>query len=135
MRFKRAQSATTPYINTTSLLDVVFILLLFFAVSTTFMFSGAIKVDLPKAQTTVQETSNEMVRVVITEDGNFFINDVRVQAANLSDALKTAYTSKPQATLVIEADTKTQHGLVVTVIDDGKLAGFEKFAIATEEPR
>lgn len=135
MKFKRENSSSIqPAINTTPLLDVVFILLIFFAVSTSFLYAGAIKVDLPKAQTTVEESSREMVRVVVTKEGNFYVDDAVVSENELRAVLGRAREAKPEATLVIEADTAAMHGKVVQVIDDGKLAGFEKFAIATEEP-
>ena len=135
MKFKRDNSTIRPIVDTTPLLDAVFILLIFFAVSTSFLYVGSIKVDLPKAQTTLEESSRAMVRVVVTKEGSFFVDDKEITGANLRTVLKTAQEASPKATLVIEADTTSMHGLVVKVIDDGKLAGFEKFAIATEEPK
>lgn len=134
MNFRKKTESTPPFINVISLVDVMLILLIFFAVSTSFLQAGAIRVDLPKAQTTVEEASKEMVRVVVTKDNRYFVNETVVSEKDLRDALKKAHDEKPLSTLVIEADTASLHGVVVKVIDDGKLAGFERFAIATEEP-
>ena len=135
MKFKKTSKSIVPSINTTPLVDVVFILLIFFAVSTTFFFVGAIKVELPKASTTVENQNNEMVRVVVTKDNSLFINDKPVAEAEIYTVLKEIRETAAEASLVIEADTNSLHGIVVKVIDAGKLAGFEKFAIATEEPK
>lgn len=134
MKFKKTNKGATSSINITPLVDVVFILLIFFAVSTTFFYAGAIKVELPKAATTMENQSNEMVRVVVTKDNMLYIGDTQVKEADLESALKNARDTAQNASLVIEADTNSLHGIVVRVIDAGKLAGFEKFAIATEEP-
>ncbi len=134
MKFRKTSKSSTPFINTTSLVDVVFILLIFFAVSTTFFYAGAIKVDLPKAATTLENKSKEMVRITVTKDNKLYMGDKQVAEADLDGILKQAHDANAEATLVIEADTNSLHGIVVRVIDAGKLAGFEKFAIATEEP-
>jgi biopolymer transport protein ExbD len=116
----------------TPLLDVVFILLIFFAVSTSFLYIGGINVNLPKAETT-EETESIAVRVTVNRDGELFINDSRISADSLAANLEEAYVKNPSATLVIEADRESLHGIVVEIIDIGKLSGFEKFAIATEK--
>jgi len=134
MKFKKTSKGSSPVINMTPLLDMVFILLLFFAVSTTFFHAGAIRVELPKA-TSSAESKNELVRVIVTNDNKLFIGDKPVSEVDLHAALKDAYDMAKDASLVIEADTNSLHGIVVMVIDAGKLAGFEKFAIATEEPK
>ena len=134
MKFRKTGKSSTPLINTTPLLDAVFILLIFFAVSTTFFYVGAIKVELPKASTSLENQSNSAVRVVVTKENNLFIDGKPVAEADLYAVLKSAGESAEGASLVIEADTNSLHGIVVKVIDAGKLAGFEKFAIATEEP-
>lgn len=133
MRFRAANSTTKPGINLTPLMDIVFILLIFFAVSTSFMFVGAIEVDLPKADTSSAGDNKAVVRVVVTKDNKYFIDDKAVDGNNIKASLDEAIEANPGATLMIEADLASLHGVVVTVIDAGKAAGFENFAIATEE--
>jgi biopolymer transport protein ExbD len=132
MKFLKERSAAAPSPSMTPLLDVVFILLIFFAVSTSFLYIGGINVNLPKAETT-EETENIQVRVTVNRDGELFINDNRISADALAANLADAYIQNPTATLVIEADKESLHGIVVEIIDIGKLSGFEKFAIATEK--
>jgi biopolymer transport protein ExbD len=132
MKFLKEHSAAAPSPSMTPLLDVVFILLIFFAVSTSFLYIGGINVNLPKAETT-EETESTSVRVTVNRDGELFINDGRISADSLAANLEEAYVKNPSATLVIEADREALHGIVVEIIDIGKLSGFEKFAIATEK--
>lgn len=134
MKFRASDSATKPSINITPLLDAVFILLLFFAVSTSFMYVGAIEVELPKADTTTESKSKDTVRVVVTKDNQFRIDNATVTSQDLNRALADIHAASPGSSLIIEADTGSLHGAVVRVIDAGKAAGFESFAIATEEP-
>ena len=134
MKFRASNAASRPSINITPLLDVVFILLIFFAVSTSFMFVGAIEVELPKADTTTEGKSKDTVRVVVTKDNQFRVDNATVSEADLNGRLADIYAASPGASLIIEADTGSLHGVVVKVIDAGKAAGFESFAIATEEP-
>jgi biopolymer transport protein ExbD len=131
MNFLR-QRSEPPAPSITPLLDVVFILLIFFAVSTSFLYIGGINVNLPKAETT-EETDSAAVQVTVTKEGDIFINNKIVLPDALADALKTAYENNPETVLIIEADKQSMHGLLVEVIDIGRLIGFERFAIATEK--
>ncbi|MDR2883728.1 MAG: biopolymer transporter ExbD [Deferribacteraceae bacterium] len=132
MNFRRANS-TPVGINMTPLLDAIFILLLFFAVNTTLITASEIQVDLPEA--TTSETTSEVpeIKIVITKDGNIFVNDRGVSIDTLDRELAALYVSSPSATIVLEADTAALHGAVVTVIDSGRGAGFESFAISVDE--
>jgi biopolymer transport protein ExbD len=132
MKFLKEQRSAPPTPSMTPLLDVVFILLIFFAVSTSFLYIGGINVNLPKAETT-EETENISVRVTVTKAGELFINDRMISADTLPSALQEAHKNSTGAVLVIEGDKEAAHGLVVEIIDIGKLAGFERFAIATEK--
>ncbi len=116
MRFRNEKKDTNIMINITSLIDVVFILLIFFAVTTSFVTPSSIKVDLPKAKgEAVEEKKN--IRIAVDSTGALFL-DVN-----------------PEALIVIEADEKSLHGKVVFVIDKAKSADYTRFAIATEEAK
>lgn len=133
MNFKKRFSGRGPEVNITPLVDVVFILLIFFAVTTSFIYLGGIKVELPKAATAT-DVDKAIVRVLVNKDNNIFIDGSPVNEAALAGALRQARENKPEASLVIEADKGSMHGVVITVIDQGKQAGFDRFAIATENP-
>jgi len=119
-------------VNLTPLIDVVFLLLIFFMVSTTFIYSNSIDVNLPAAKG--DETSiSENVRVVLTQAGTININGVAVEEEAVSGTLEGMTKDSPNSTVIIEADRNVSHGRVVFIMDASRKAGFAKFAIAVEE--
>lgn len=132
MHFRREKKDTSIIINITPLIDVVFILLIFFAVTTSFVSPSSIKLDLPKAKgESVEEKKN--VRVAVDSNGGIFVDGEAVKDEELEERLKVLKSVNPEAVIIIEADEKSLHGKVVYVIDKAKSADFTRFAIATEE--
>lgn len=134
MKFRRESSEQGPLINITSLIDVVFILLIFFAVTTSFISTSSIKVDLPKAKGEAVEQKKN-IRVSINNNGTIYIDGSMVSDAELSARFDIMKKSNPDALVVIEADEKALHGKVVFVIDKARSSDFTRFAIATEEEK
>ncbi|PLX42091.1 MAG: biopolymer transporter ExbD [Deltaproteobacteria bacterium] len=117
----------------TPLIDVVFLLLIFFMLSTTFIVSPGIKVDLPKAEgSTVQQGSGD-IRVKISSTGEIYLDDQAVNAESLEVSLREKADANPQTMVVIEADASAQHKFVVEVMDTARSAGLTKLAIATKQ--
>ena len=132
MNFKKKTGGIKPEVNITPLVDAVFILLIFFAVSASFVYVGGIQVELPKAAT-ASEVAKDVIRVSVDKDSRIEVDGAQISVNELYDVLQKAKNDNPTASLVIQADKGALHGVVVTIIDDGKLAGFERFTIATEE--
>ena len=131
MRFRNEKKDTNIMINITSLIDVVFILLIFFAVTTSFVTPSSIKVDLPKAKgEAVEEKKN--IRIAVDSTGALFLDGEAVKDEELESRLKVLKDVNPEALIVIEADEKSLHGKVVFVIDKAKSADYTRFALATE---
>jgi len=131
MRFS-AKEDTNIEVNLTPLIDVVFLLLIFFMVSTTFIYSNSIDVNLPAAKG--DETSiSENIRVVLTQSGVINIDGAAFDEKDVLTQLTEMKKNKPESTVIIEADKNVTHGRVVFVMDASRKAGFEKFAIAVEE--
>ncbi len=130
----RQSSTEQPEINLTSLIDVVFLLLIFFMITTTFQHSTALKVALPEASNTEQEQAPDTVILTISVDGQFAIDDV-VLASNDLETVRSALASRWQqnegATLVINADGDTAHRHVVTAMDAATAVGINSLSIAT----
>ena len=122
-------------IDVTPMIDVVFQLVLFFMVSTTFATAPGFEVDLPHAssQTIVQEEGD--VQIWMTLDGAVYVNDVAVDAATLQKTLLQRAESNPNTLVVIKADTGVAHGRVVGVMDRARAVGLTRLAIATEIDR
>ena len=118
-------------INITSLIDVLFILLIFFLVTSTFLEQPGMKLELPKAKSANVEKVENMV-VYIDADHQIFLNDKPVAIDRLEEQLKELITENEDPTLVLRADKSVPHGLVVTAMDIAKQVGFKRLVVATE---
>ncbi len=118
-------------INITSLIDVVFLLLIFFMVSTTFLEQPGISLDLPDAQSTVKTESNEVVLVISTE-GEIYLDGGKVELEKLENQLKYKFKAQPDNVLILRADKDVSHGTVVKVMDIAKKIGIKKLVVATK---
>ncbi len=132
MRFRDTKRDTNIIINITPLIDIVFILLIFFAVTTSFVTPSSIKMDLPKAKGEAVEDKKN-IRVAVDSAGALYIDGEPIKDEELEGRLKTLKDIHPEATVIIEADEKAMHGKVVFVIDKAKSVDYTKFAIATKE--
>jgi biopolymer transport protein ExbD len=125
-----------PEINLTSLIDVVFLLLIFFMVSTTFDRQSVLSLELPEAGTAQTEAVPNMVELVITDDGRMFINDNQLaddRPATVQAAIAEQFAANADATLVIRADAEAPHRLVVRVLDAAAAEGIQRLTIAAVE--
>ena len=125
-----------PEINLTSLIDVVFLLLIFFMVSTTFERHALLRLDLPEAATAETETVPNIIEMVITEDGRLFIDDQMLAddtRSTVQAAIVERFANNPEATLVVRADAEAPHRLVVRVLDAAAAEGIRRLTIATVE--
>lgn len=125
-----------PEINLTSLIDVVFLLLIFFMVSTTFERQTLLRVDLPEAATARAEALPELVELVVTADGEYFIDQRKLvdeRRPTLRLAISQAFAERPEAVLIIRADGSAPHRLVVRAMDAAAAEGISRLSIATVE--
>lgn len=131
----RKSGTEQPDINLTSLIDVVFLLLIFFMITTTFLHSTAMKVILPEASNAEQEQQPSTVMLTISADGQFAIDDSMLGAADVEtvrSALASRWAEKPDMTLIINADAETAHKNVITAMDAAAAVGITSLSIATE---
>lgn len=134
----RTRSEPDPEINLTSLIDVVFLLLIFFMVSTTFERQAALKIDLPdaSAEAEPQETP-ERLEVVIDAEGRIYLNDSQLvdsAPATIRAAFEELAGADRTVPVLIRADAQTPHHHVVTVMDVSGQLGFTRLSIATQRP-
>jgi len=131
LRFRRSESrGEEVFINLTPLVDVVFLLLIFFMLSTTFVtIHYGIKVSLPTT-TTLQEKIEENIVISITKDNQLYVGRKWVREKNLVALLKKEIKKKGGLVL-INADKDVKHGKVVRVMDLAKRAGAGKLGILT----
>lgn len=136
MKFRR-QKRDEEFINLTSLIDVVFILLIFFMVSTSFTKESHLVVSLPEATGEVPQTPPEQIEILIMSDGSYAINGqalVNTKIETLKSALEKISSGNNKAPLVITADAKTPHQAVVQAMDAAGQLGFAHLSITTRQP-
>ncbi|WP_085724846.1 biopolymer transporter ExbD [Pseudomonas sp. R37(2017)] len=136
MKFRRKPRETVD-INLASLIDVVFILLLFFVVTTTFTRETQLRVDLPEAVSgTPADDQGKPLDITISADGVFSVNNqilAKSDLASLMDALQKEANGDTNRPLSISADGKTQHQSVVTAMDAAGKLGFSHLRMTTVE--
>lgn len=124
-----------PEVNLTSLIDVVFLLLIFFMVSTSFTKQSQINISLPEAQAAVpNEEAAEQVDIMITADGTYLVNGrelVNNRAETIRNAIRKISNGDNSLPLTISADANAKHQNVVTAMDVAGRLGFTKISIAT----
>lgn len=129
---KRKRPDSFQMVDVTPMADIVFLLLIFFMLSSTFVIEPGIKIRLPKAKTSMIQPEEKVI-LSITKDNKIYINDRRVRAKTLVDEIRKSLAGKKDKLLILKADSRVLHGMVVEVLDKAKLAGAEKLAIASEK--
>jgi biopolymer transport protein ExbD len=120
-------------LDVTPLIDVVFLLLIFFMVTTTFASRSGIGVKLPEAQAK-ERPPGHVVELTLTTKGELFLDKGKVATGGLAAALAATAKAHPGEVVVIRADAAVPHGRVVKAMDAARAAGFHKLAIATRAP-
>ena len=131
MRFV-ASRRPDPLIDVTPMIDVVFQLVLFFMVSTTFVQSPGFEVDLPRSSSQTVLSDDKDVDIWMTVEGSVYVDDVAVTAGELRALLAERGRQDPNTLVVIKADTGVSHGRVVAVMDQARSFGLTRLAIATD---
>lgn len=122
-------------VNLTPLIDVVFLLLIFFMVSTTFTRETHLSIDLPEAGSAADPVADQTLEVSITREGSYAINGVSLlnnSAAALKAAIEESSEGDSSVPMVITADSATPHQAVVTALDVAGKLGFSQLQITTE---
>lgn len=136
MKFRR-QHRDELGINMTPLIDVVFLLLIFFMVSTTFTRETQLTIDLPEAQGQPNEAVEEQIEILVDESGGYRVNGEALVDGRMRTLQAAIYkisagdTTKP---MTISADAQAAHKDVVQVIDAAGQMGFAHLSITTREP-
>ena len=132
MRFKRRIFLEKGKLDIAPLIDVIFLLLVFFMLTSSFIFQPGIKINLPKAITS-EVIQKENLIVIIKEDNSIFINERSVAEEELFSRLKIA--AKESKPILIKADREASLGKVVEIWDVCRAEGIEKINIATTQKR
>lgn len=135
MKFKRQRSQEVG-VDLTPLIDVVFLLLIFFMVSTTFTRESHLQVDLPEASgEPAAQADVDQIDVVINAEGQYFLNErplVNNRRETLERGIRDLAAGDNDLPFIITADARTPHEFVVRAMDAAGRLGFSKLSITTE---
>lgn len=125
-------------VELTPLIDVVFLLLIFFMVSTTFIRETQLKIDLPEASGEVQEIEEGFIEITVNQQGEYSVND-RVLVNSELNTLIRAFTELLQersstTRLIVTADARASHQSVVRAMDAAGKVGLTRISITTRQP-
>jgi len=136
MKFRRQSREIEP-MNLISLIDVMFFLLIFFMLSSTFTKETHLSVELPQAVGEASSDTKDQIEILISEQGNFSVNGqalVNNEIETLKSAIMNVSQGKTDMPLLVTADGKTPHQFVVTAMDAVGQLGFVKLSITTRQP-
>jgi len=127
----RREKKRSLIINLTSLIDVLFLMLIFFMVTTTFLSQPAINLQLPSAEHAEPARQTPLV-VNVDQLGRVYLNDEPIELPLLEEALSRRVADSEEKSVILKADSRVSHGAVVRVLDIIKGAGVEKLVVSTE---
>lgn len=131
MKFRHPNKKSASF-DLTPLIDIVFQLLIFFMVTTTFVnLENRLEVNLPSGDFAAAQPSENII-VSITENNIVYLNGKLIDPLKLTENVAVELKKAPNKTVVLEADTNVLHGKVIRIMDLLKQGGAEKIAIATQ---
>jgi biopolymer transport protein ExbD len=136
--FETPPPRRSPRIQVINLVDILFILLIFFIATTTFRMASsapaAVKITLPEART-AEEIGKEKIPhllITVTRDGSIYLNKEPVSLVNMEKALRAAKAKSPGVLLELSADKNVSYGTVVAIVDAARAAGIRNITAFTE---
>ena len=137
MKFKR-QHKEELNLNVTPLIDIVFLLLIFFMVTTTFTKENHLAIQLPEAEGEVIDAPDKMVEVIIDKDGQYSVNGQRLispKLLTLKQAIEKVSQGDRGMPFIITADAVTPHESVVRAMDAAGQLGFSRLSITSKQAK
>ena len=131
MRSNRRRKSEESEVNMTPMLDVVFIMLIFSIVTASFVKEAGVDVNRPPALTAISKDKGNIL-IAITESGQIWIDRRQVDPRALRANIERMHAENPQGSVVIQADEKSENGLLVKVMDAARLAGVTNVSLAAE---
>jgi len=130
------RNSEEPDVNLTPMIDVVFLLLLFFMVSTSFIRESSLKVDLPEATGQALVEQEQAIDIVINSDGQFVVNTITLDSPSneqLAAVLKKAVGENTDPHIIISADANAEYQNIVTAMDTAQQLGYTRLTLATRQ--
>ena len=123
----------SPQVDLTPLIDVVFILLIFFILSANFQKESSVEVDRPSASSSMIKEASKTLTVSVDRNNQIWFKDSVVNLTQLQFQMKSVVSKKEKINTIINADKSVDTGTLIQVIDAIRLSGISNVAIATQE--
>ena len=133
MRRKFKKNREESEINITPMLDIVFIMLIFFIVTTSFVKEISIDVNRPTKSPIKEQKKSEVISVRISGEGQIFVQDRLITLDAVRANIESNLALKPEATVVVVSDREADAGFLVKVIDQSRLAGARNVSLAAQK--
>jgi biopolymer transport protein ExbD len=131
-RFGNSPEEEDAAIDISPLIDCIFILLIFFIVTTTFVEETGVEVDKPQAAS-ASDLEKQSVMIAVTADGNIVYGGKGIGVSGVQPLVRRFVEKEADTPVIVQADEKAPAGLMVKVIDEAKLGGAMKVSIATQK--
>ncbi len=132
MRFRRVnQNNDSAEIDMTPMLDIVFIMLIFFIVTTSFVKESGISINRPKAST-AKNKNKASILIAISDTGEIWMQRRHIDIRSVRANVERLHAENPEGGVVIQADIESKSGLLVKVMDQVRLAGIYNISIAAK---
>ena len=131
---KRWRSFKEPAVglNMTPLIDMVFIMLVFFVVNTSFVKETGVEIQRPSAKSAVKQ-EQATILIAVSREAEIWIDKQRVDLRALRGHIERLHAESPEGSVVVLADSESETGVVMQVVDQARLAGIAKVAVAATE--
>jgi len=129
MRFKRKREEDQP-LNIVPLIDTIFFLMLFFAVTYDFDLASGVRIDMPEVTQKSAEDETTKVTLIINRSAEIYLGGEKIDQKTLENKLRSLVNEKGTLSVVLQADKDVSHGTVVQVMDIAKNAGINSIIIA-----
>ena len=133
-RHSQQQSGSAANINITPLIDMVFILLIFFIVTTSFVKETGVDVNRPSAEAAERKERGNIL-IAVRANGEIWMDERQVDVRAVRSNVERLHAENPEGSVVIVADEESRTGLVVEVMDQARLAGVNEVSIAATPPQ
>ncbi|MGD8389083.1 MAG: biopolymer transporter ExbD [Desulfobacteraceae bacterium] len=130
MRFVRTRKEDDPRLGIAPLIDIVFLLLIFFMVTSHFDLASGVRLQLPKMTTRLDEAPKQETTIVIDQEGNTYLEGERISGDALKKRLAELVGENDLERVILQADQESKHGAVLSVIDLARTAGVRSVIIA-----
>jgi biopolymer transport protein ExbD len=136
MNFRRGSFREEPEINLVPFIDVLIVIVIFLAVTTTYSRYSELQINLPTAQANKTEERPDQINVAVSSGGEYMINEDAIVFTNPSAfaaELRRASGGNPDPVIVINADANASHQSVIGVMESARLAGFGRITFTTQQ--